>query len=366
MRVQTIAKGVSTPVETYFLGGRPSSVTLTIRYENGDGDLTTLVSAQAATVDPCDTVLGGAAAAKDTTLTLASKAVTGAVASGGLVKITSAAHGLSTGKRVVVASVGGTVEANGRWTVTVVDANSFTLDGSVFANAYTSGGTWWQECVSGRRYKVGTPSDVEPEEDVTVKSISLAAPTANIWAPLVHDHSTGAAVRGLRVSYTVQGSATANAEETGGFWVNGSAIWTPASGDPQPEIVHCVKFKWPEQLCDYTDVRQVYPKFTGMIDVELDVPTALRLARDEVLVDFGGDRMLASHGWDILREAAALRFLLDRGPSLGRDWKEDVEALQKLYEAAITKARHTVPLDADKDGLLDEPVDDQHLRMGAV
>ena len=71
----------------------------------------------------------------------ASLIITGAATSGGLIKLTIAAHGLETGRMVDVAGVAGTVEANGRWIITVVDANNITLQGSVFTNVWTSGGT---------------------------------------------------------------------------------------------------------------------------------------------------------------------------------------------------------------------------------
>ena len=57
--------------------------------------------------------------------------------------VTAAGHGLHTGERVLIHSVGGMVEVNGReFTVTVVDANSFSLDGedTTGHTAYTSGG----------------------------------------------------------------------------------------------------------------------------------------------------------------------------------------------------------------------------------
>lgn len=54
---------------------------------------------------------------------------------------TSAAHGLSTGDRVTVASVGGNTAANGNWAITVTSTTKFTLDGSVGANDFTTGGT---------------------------------------------------------------------------------------------------------------------------------------------------------------------------------------------------------------------------------
>jgi hypothetical protein len=53
---------------------------------------------------------------------------------------TSAAHGLTTGDRVTVASVGGNTAANGSFTVTVTSTTAFTLDGSTGNGTYTSGG----------------------------------------------------------------------------------------------------------------------------------------------------------------------------------------------------------------------------------
>lgn len=60
-------------------------------------------------------------------------------------EITSAGHTLSTGNKVTINNVGGMTELNGNtYTITVVDANHFTLDGvdSTGFTAYTSGGTW--------------------------------------------------------------------------------------------------------------------------------------------------------------------------------------------------------------------------------
>jgi hypothetical protein len=76
------------------------------------------------------------------TRTNATVAVSNAVDNGsGLVRLTTAAHGLTTGDKVFIKSVGGTVEANGLWAVTVIDATTIDLQGSTFTNAYTSGGT---------------------------------------------------------------------------------------------------------------------------------------------------------------------------------------------------------------------------------
>lgn len=60
------------------------------------------------------------------------------------VKITAATHGYTTGDRVYLESLGGMTELNNReFTITVVDANNYTLDGENGLNytTYTSGGT---------------------------------------------------------------------------------------------------------------------------------------------------------------------------------------------------------------------------------
>ena len=56
----------------------------------------------------------------------------------GLIRITSAAHSLSTGDQVFVAGVGGVTAANGTWTVTVISTTTFDLVGSTFSGTYTA------------------------------------------------------------------------------------------------------------------------------------------------------------------------------------------------------------------------------------
>jgi phage-related baseplate assembly protein len=67
--------------------------------------------------------------------------VTGAVGSGGLVKLT-ASGSWTVGQTIFVSGVLGTTEANGAWTVAATDGTTYvTLAGSVFTNAWSSGGT---------------------------------------------------------------------------------------------------------------------------------------------------------------------------------------------------------------------------------
>lgn len=98
--------------------------------------------------------------------------------------ITSTAHGLSTGHTVVNASIGGNTNANGRFVITVVDADHFSLDDSEGNANYTSGGTWTRA--------VGGSAKAEPEwyirnntggtvtTDVTLENVSLPGDTLTL------------------------------------------------------------------------------------------------------------------------------------------------------------------------------------------
>lgn len=69
--------------------------------------------------------------------------VAGAADNGsGLIRLTiSSTASMTTGDVRRVSGVGGTVEANGIWTITVVSGTTLDLQGSAFVNAFTSGGT---------------------------------------------------------------------------------------------------------------------------------------------------------------------------------------------------------------------------------
>jgi hypothetical protein len=61
---------------------------------------------------------------------------------GGVVRLTvNSTVSVNTGDIGVVSGVTGTTEANGTWVLKVVDATHVELQGTVFANAYVSGGT---------------------------------------------------------------------------------------------------------------------------------------------------------------------------------------------------------------------------------
>lgn len=74
-----------------------------------------------------------------------SGAITGIVQPSNPSQLTSPSHDLVTGSIILIDNVGGMVQLNGNtYTITVIDANNFTLDGidNTAFGAYTGGGTW--------------------------------------------------------------------------------------------------------------------------------------------------------------------------------------------------------------------------------
>jgi hypothetical protein len=70
------------------------------------------------------------------------KTITGAANNGsGLIRITCTGHTFATSDVINIYGIVGTTEANSAWTITVINANTFDLQGSTFTNAYVSGGT---------------------------------------------------------------------------------------------------------------------------------------------------------------------------------------------------------------------------------
>lgn len=66
-------------------------------------------------------------------------------ANGSFVGITCVGHGLQNFDSVAIGAVNGVQQANGIWTVTVIDADNFYLNTSFFTGAYTGGGTVYKD-----------------------------------------------------------------------------------------------------------------------------------------------------------------------------------------------------------------------------
>lgn len=71
--------------------------------------------------------------------TLATKTITGATSASPIV-ISAAGHGFTTGQSILISGVVG-INANGKWLITVIDADKFSLNGSTGNGTWSSGGT---------------------------------------------------------------------------------------------------------------------------------------------------------------------------------------------------------------------------------
>lgn len=229
-------------------------------------------------------------------------------------------------------------------TSATVDPCSTTLTAGAAARATSFAVDDADDIIAGRRYRIGEAGASEPYEDVTVKSVS--GTTVTPWAPLAFAHSSGAAVTGLRVSYSVSSSAAAAL-----FW-DGYAVWTPASGDPVVEPVHCARHVIPVNLIGLPDVLQIHSDAGKMLPAKLDLPRALLEARNELLLDIGGIAIVHTLlGNEHFRRPAALKFWLMRRFELGPEWKTALDDMAKEYVERKDKLiQGAVPIDADQDG----------------
>lgn len=130
--------------------------------------------------------------------------ISGAANNGaGLIRITATAHGLSTGNTITIAEVVGTQEANARWVITVINPNTFDLNGSTFLNAYVSGGIYTIAPEFGNVFKYALPTDfirvhtiydgsglVMLTESYRIESGFIVTDETQLWMKYVYDLTT--------------------------------------------------------------------------------------------------------------------------------------------------------------------------------
>lgn len=225
-----------------------------------------------------------------------------------------------------------------------IDPLSTTLAADSSAGDTTIALTSAASCIAGRRYLVGDYASSMPPEVVTVRG--LTASTATLMAPLMGDHPVSTAVKGTRVWYSVSAAACDNT------WINGFADFNPNDGsDVQTEHVECYLRKIPEKGCDETDLRLVFADGAKALSDAMDVPAAIKQARDRFLYDLGGkNRAHAFIGTDVFRQAVAIKFWLLRKFEFGADWADQMKTLQSEYDGLIELIQQQNPADNDQDG----------------
>lgn len=193
---------------------------------------------------------------------VASTAISGAANNGsGLVRLTvGSATGYVTGAREIVTGIVGTTEANGSWLITVIDGTHVDLQGSAYANAYVSGGTFG-----------GGITEIVPGTGLSLndKTLTAAFPPSGAFKSLVikvtgntgltaaADYVTttdGTAFQTTALSSTINMASTgANALDTGSIasatWY---AIWAIAKSDGTTAGLASTSFTSPTMPSGYT------------------------------------------------------------------------------------------------------------------
>jgi hypothetical protein len=156
--------------------------------------------------------------------------IVGATNVGGQIQLqTEYSHGARTGQRVRASFVGGTEEANGEWIITVNGNNTILLNGSVFTNAYTSGGFLYRVAPKIRIPNLTTQPGLADGHSVIGNYLS-----SQLQMPvMLINRAVGAAAIQYFSSYTYAGVGTGgavtvlHAKHTGKIgsihWIHGQA-----------------------------------------------------------------------------------------------------------------------------------------------
>ncbi|MEO2020145.1 MAG: hypothetical protein ABGZ53_37920, partial [Fuerstiella sp.] len=112
----------------------------------------------------------------------------------GEIVITSIAHQLTTGDRVRILDVNGNTSAQGTFSITRLDADTFSLNGSQPNGAYTGGGHWIEL------------SEMTPSGDTLEQMVSGNSITGNRAAGVYVDLETGTAFSGDIIRNDISGN----------------------------------------------------------------------------------------------------------------------------------------------------------------
>lgn len=237
-----------------------------------------------------------------------------------------------------------------------LEAVNTTLSGAVAKGALTLPLTSAAAVVVGRRYLLGTTNGTEAPEAVTVRRVVGANVT--IWAPLMLDHSIGAAFAGTRASYAMNGT------EANELWWDGYADWTATggTGETLTEVVDCALRPIPPNLIDETHVRSIWAQAHAVLPASLDMPLALLEARDEFLRRLGGDnRAHVCMGLDHLRRPCAKVFWLNRRFELGDNYERVMDKMAEELQQDLLDIQYQIPRDNNQDGALNGPTDGAYI-----
>jgi hypothetical protein len=132
----------------------------------------------------------------------------------GLIRITATGHSFATGDRISIGNVAGVTNANGTWTITKIDANTFDLQASTFAGVYSGSGS--KATSAGSIY--GVFSYVQPTVTRVLSSATGAATDGDDVSCFAAFN--GGTVKGMECFYVGSNAAFAGASQ----WTAGLGV----------------------------------------------------------------------------------------------------------------------------------------------
>ena len=209
-------------------------------------------------------------------------------------------HGLTTGNSVTIEDVEGNTAANGTFTITVVDANNFTLDSSTGNGGYSSGGTW--KGGVGPPFHGFTLSNATFATPIVITSVSHGL-TDGDWVTVTGVRGNTEANGLFQVqrngddTFTLADSVGNAAYTAGGFWTAGARYITyssvPVSAESKVTNRHVLRNTDGQTDTFYLDVDT-----TDLSDTTLESPLEDdRLADEEAqaILDADGNALANSH-----------------------------------------------------------------------
>lgn len=140
----------------------------------------------------------------------------------------SFAHGLSTGNSVTVRGGLGNTAVNGTWTITVIDANNFSLDTSVGNGVYTASSAFWTgTLVAPSSGTIILSTNTSP---INVGSVAHGLSTGN--SVVISDVEGNTATNGTFTITVVDSNNFTLDSSTGNGGYSGGGKWVGGSGPP--------------------------------------------------------------------------------------------------------------------------------------
>lgn len=176
-------RGASNIWECLIGNGTGTAAQVLTYFNNGNAYIGVGTSSTAEANTQTDLQAGGVRVAMDATFPLhynetTTKTIT-AASNATPISVTATAHGYTTGDGVVITGVGGNTATNGTWIIDVVDANTYTLRGSVGNGAYTSGGVGNRGAVLVFRSTFGSASANQAWAEFAMFNASAAGSMLN-------------------------------------------------------------------------------------------------------------------------------------------------------------------------------------------